>query len=230
MASDIVINAEKREITGRKVEQLRKEGKTPAVVYGAEVESTNIVVDTKEFLKTYEKAGESTIVDLKIEGEKESHPVIIKDLDINYVARKLLHVSFYSISMKEEMDAEIPLVLVGVAPVVKDLGATIVQNMSEVTVRCLPKDLPHQIEIDISGLVEFGDNISLADIKLPEGVVMMKEEDEMSQSVVFAAAPLTEEQEKALEEENAAPLEEVETTEQGEVEEGTEGVSEESAE
>lgn len=220
------LDAALREITGKKVKSLRAAGKVPAVVYGFGIDSTNISVDQKAFLMLYKEAGEATVIDLMLDGKKSPLKVLIKDIDVDYVRRRLKHVSFYAVNMKEEIDTDVPLVLVSESPAEKN-GAVIIQAISEVEVRCLPSDLPSEIEVDKSVLNEIGDSISLRDLVLPKGVKLLHEEEELDQVIVSATAPITEEQEAALAAEGEAPLEEVETTEQAE-EVAEEGESEES--
>ena len=223
--SENKLNATLREITGKKVKNLRAEGNIPAVVYGFGIESINITVDTKDFIKLYKEAGEATVIDLMIEGHKSPKKVLIKEIDVDYVQRKLRHVSFYAIDMKQEIDTEVPLVIVSESPAEKT-GAVVIQALSEVEVRCLPSDLPSQIEVDKSVLIEIGDTITLKDLVLPKGVKLMLEEDELEQIIISATAQITEEQEEALAAKGEAPVADVETTEQVEVPEGEEGEGE----
>lgn len=229
--SENKLNASPRKITGKKVKNLRTEGKIPAVVYGFGIESTNITVDTKEFITLYKEAGEATVIDLMLEGQKSTLKVLVKEIDADYVRRKLLHVSFYAVNMKEEIDTEVPLVIVNESPAEKN-GAVVIQAISEVEVRCLPSDLPSEIEVDQSVLAEIGDSIALKDLVLPKGVKLMMEEDELEQIITSATAPITEEQEAALEAAGKAPVDDVEATEQGEEDvegEAAEGEPEEPA-
>lgn len=228
--NEFSISAALREIIGRKVNKLRREGRIPAVVYGSEIDSTNLSIDNAEFLKLYSQVGETAIFNLNIEGRKAPMNVYIKDIDVDMVNRRVLHVSFYRVSMKEEMDTEIPLALAGASAAEKE-GGVIVQSIFEVPIRCLPADLPSEIKVDISTLVKIGDAIALKDLTMPQGVKLMKGDEELEQVIVSATAPATEEEEEKLEEEGAAELEEVETTEQGvEVKEEGEGKKEEKKE
>lgn len=224
MAVKETLNASVRKLTGKKVKRLRKEGKIPAVIYGFEIEPTNITLDSIAFVKLYKEVGESTFFDLVVEDQKPIK-VLVKDVEIDYLGRKVDHVSFYKVNMKDEMDTDVPVELKGTAPAIKD-GLILVQSIYELPIRCLPADLPSEIMVDISSLKEVGDSITLEQVKMSEGVKLMLEEDELNNAVVSIIAPVTEEQEAALAAEaEELSVDDVETTEQGEEEaaEGEEG-------
>jgi large subunit ribosomal protein L25 len=219
------IKAQSRTISGRKVKQLRNEGLIPAVVYGSGIDSTSITLDLKEFIKLYEEAGESTIIDLIIDDKKTPLKVLIKEIDIDYAKRRLLHASFYKVNMNEKITTVIPLEFIGEAPA-EENDAVILNNFDEVEVTCLPKDLPDHLDVDITKLTEIGDTFTFSELLLPDGVELAIDEEEMELPIVTASAPVTEEEEAAKLAEGEAELEEVELTEQSEdeIEEGEEGV------
>ncbi len=219
------ISAQPRTILKRKVSQLRKEGLTPAVVYGSGIDSTAITVNTKDFIQLYKDAGESTIIDLVVEGQKEPMKVLVKDVDINYVKRQVLHVSFYKVNMNVAITTVVPIEFVGESQAEKD-GAVILTNFDEVEIKCLPKDLPDHLDVDQSKLLAIGDTFTFAQLILPEGVELTMEEDELSHPILTATAPVSEEEEAAKLAEGSSAIEEVEVTEQGAAVEGEEGAEE----
>lgn len=219
------ISAQSRTILKRKVSQLRNEGLTPAVVYGSGIDSTAITVNTKDFIQLYKDAGESTIIDLVVEGQKEPMKVLVKDVDINYVKRQVLHVSFYKVNMNVAITTVVPIEFVGESQAEKD-GAVILTNFDEVEIKCLPKDLPDHLDVDQSKLLAIGDTFTFAQLILPEGVELTMEEDELSHPILTATAPVTEEEEAAKLAEGSSAIEEVEVTEQGVAVEGEEGAEE----
>jgi len=170
----------------------------PAVLYGPEIESISIAVDRKEFEKVYKQVGE-TLIDLDVEGKKYS--VLIHDEQVHPLTQALLHVDFYQPNLKEEVETEVPIELVGEAPALKS-GGTLIANMKEITVKALPKDLPSKITIDVSTLVTFEDSITAKDIKLPAGVTIEIENPE--EVIVQVVEP------ENIEEELAKPIGEVE--------------------
>jgi large subunit ribosomal protein L25 len=195
-----------REKKGKKVKGLRKKGILPAILYGPEIENLNLEVKEKEFEKIFKEVGESSLIDLCV-GEKK-YKAIIHQVQKDPIEGKIIHIDFYSPSLKEKIEVKVPLVFEGVAPAVKDLGGTLVKNISEIEIQCLPDNLPKEIRVDISGLKSFQDFIFVRDLKLPEGVKVLRKEDDI---LAFVAPPekVEEELEKPIEEK----VEEVESVE-----------------
>jgi len=169
----------------------------PAVLYGPEIESISLEVSRKDFEKVYKEVGE-TLIDLEVEGKKYS--VLIHDEQVHPLSQELLHVDFYQPNLKEEVETEVPIELVGEAPALK-LGGTLIVNMKEMPVSALPKDLPSKIIIDVSSLVTFEDAITVKDIKVPAGVTIEIEDPE--EIIVKVVEP------ENVEEELAKPIEDV---------------------
>lgn len=210
----ITLTVEKRDAKAD-VNALRKAGKIPAVFYGKKEASTPISVSTLDFTKAYRAAGESTVVILKGEGiEVES---LIHDIDLHPVTGKPLHADFYVFEKGKKIKVDVPLDFVGISPAVKDLGGTLVKVLYDIEIEALPKDLPHKIAVDISSLTDFKSVIAAKDIKLPEGVVLAINGDDIVASI---SEP------KAEVEEVAAPvdLDAIEVEKKGkEAKEGAEG-------
>ena len=192
----ITLNAKGREIIGKKVASVRAEGLIPAVVYGRTTEPRSISVPYNVFEKTYRQAGESTLIDLVIDGVG-TIKTLIQDVQRDAVSDRMTHIDFYAVTMTEKLTAQIPLKFVGVAPAVKELGGTLVKNISEVEVRCLPGDLVHEIEVSLDSLKTFEDTITIADISVPSGVEILGSEDTIAATVM---APMSEEEIKKLDE------------------------------
>jgi len=190
------LSATTRTALGRRAHKVLKENFVPAVIYGYGVDPRSIQVSASDFRKLYRQAGSSSLIDLTVDGGP-AFKVVVKDVQYNPVSLDLVHVDFHQIRMDEEMTAEVPLKFVGESVAVKHLAGTLVESMDSVTVRCLPANLPHEIEVDISGLATFDDIIKISDLKLPAGVTV---EDDANQTVATVVAPLTEEQLKKLEE------------------------------
>lgn len=160
---------------------MRREGVVPCVVYGNEVANTAFSVEHNELYRVYAKAGESTLVELDIEGKKI--PVLFHQLQFDPVSDKITHVDFYAVNMKKEVDASIPVHFEGDAPAVDEKGGILVTSHDHVTVTCLPTNLPHSLQVDISSMVEFGDQVTVADIKVPSGVTIMDDTETVLASV-----------------------------------------------
>jgi len=200
------LTVEQRNIFGKKLRPFRKEGKLPAVLYGAKVKSKPLFVSLRDFVKAWKEAGESTIIELK-EGEKGVN-ALIQDVAIDPMKNEPVHVDFLAVQMDKPITASVPLVFEGTAPAVKELGGVLVKVMHELEVEALPKDLPHELKINIGGLAAIEDKITLGDIDLPEGVKFTGKPDE---TVVLVESPREEEAEEAA----PANLEDIEVEKKG---------------
>jgi len=164
-------------MTGGKVEQLRKQGILPAVLYGPEIKNVNIQLDLKQFNKVYNEAGESSLISLEVEGKKYS--VLIHEVKNNPLTGSPVHVDFYQPILTEEVSAWVPLVFEGESLAVKDLGGTLIKEVQEIEVKALPEKLPHEIKVNISRIKTFEDEILVKDLELPEGVKVEKDPEDM---------------------------------------------------
>ena len=192
------LTAKTREKTGRKVKNLRKEGILPAVLYGPELKANqSLEINLKEFDKVFKEAGESSLISLEI--GKEKIPVLIHDLQKDSLTEKFTHVDFYQPKLKEEIEVKVPLIFEGEAPAVKELGGTFIKNVSEVRVRALPLNLPHEIRVNIGKIKTFEDFILIQDLSVSENVKILNHSDE----IVASVAPL-----EKIEEELQKPIEE----------------------
>ncbi len=166
----ITLNVEPRDMK-IKSETLREMGKIPAVFYGPKQKSTSVTVSTVDFIKTYKKAGESSVIILK-EGTTE-HEALIHEIDVHPVTGAPRHADFYVIEKGKKVKVNIPLVFVGVSPAVKDKAAILIKVARELEVEAGARDLPHELTVDISSLVELSDVIQAKDIKLGSGVELV---------------------------------------------------------
>lgn len=215
----ITLTAKLRNDTGKKVQKLRKQGIIPAVLYGPKVKSCHIELNQKEFDKVYKDAGESSLISLEI--DKKKHSVLIHQVQLEPVSLTIMHVDFLAPSLTEEISAHVVLVLEGEAPAVKELGGTLIKNISEIEVKALPEKLPHEIKVDVTSLKTFEDNIAVKDIIVPEGVKILKDQEDI---VAFVAAPekVEEELQKPISE-GTEEVEKIEKEKKEEVIEETKG-------
>jgi large subunit ribosomal protein L25 len=191
----IAITAAKREVSGKRVKTLRNAGKLPAVLYGHNVETQALEISEKEFAKAFKSAGESTLINLVVDGKQR--PVLIHDVQNHYLNDQPIHVDFYAVNMAEKLKVHVPIHFVGEAPAVKALGGTLVKNLSEVEVECLPSDIPQNFEVDISKLENFEAAIRVSDLGIEAKFTILNPADEV---IVTVARPRTEEEMKALDE------------------------------
>ena len=153
------------------------------VVYGQNTENILVKIKTNDFIKIYEKAGESNLVSLQIEGQGDFQ-VLVKDVQKNPVKGFFIHVDFYRVDMSRELSANIPLNFIGESKAVKELGALLVKSLDELSVECLPNDLVDHIDVDISALDDFGDSIFIKDINIPKGMKILDNIDDVVATVV----------------------------------------------
>lgn len=155
------------------------EGFIPGVLYGSGVENTLISINLKEFNKIFEEAAESTLISLESKEEKNKHSVLIHDVQRHPVTGNPIHVDFFQPNLKEEVEVTVELVFEGIPPAVKELGGTLVKNLSEVEIKALPTNLPSEIIINVESLKTFDDTITIADIKIGEGVKILADPEEI---------------------------------------------------
>lgn len=180
----IELSAATRDILGKKVRFLRRQGLTPANLYGRNVKSTALQVDTIQLKHTLAKAGKSSLVALKVDSAKRPKMVIIRDIQREPLTGGLLHVDLYQIKMEKRIKIEVSLLFVGEAPAIRDRGGILVQNMNSVEVECLPANMPHNIEVDLSVLTELDQAVHVKDLSVDEGVTILTDPE---QSIVQIA-------------------------------------------
>ncbi len=164
-----------------KPKALRMSGKVPCVIYGAGLKTESIECEKTELTRVYTKAGKSTLVDLELGSKKV--PVLVHQVAFEPLSGQISHVDFYAVDMTKEIDAKVPVRFTGEAPAIKEHAAIFVVAHDHVTVKCLPKDLPHELLADISGMKEFRDVVTVAGLQVPAGV-KIKEAADMVIAVV----------------------------------------------
>jgi large subunit ribosomal protein L25 len=198
-----------RDVTGKKVAGLRRDGRLPAVVYGHDVPSTNLSIDTHEFETLRRQVGPNTLIDLSIDGTKPQ-PVLVHGVAIHPVARKPLHVDLLAVRMTQELMVDVPLVATGESEAVTRLGGTLIHPTETVRVRALPDHLPQSLEYDISTLIDFDAVVLVSVLTIPDDVTLLTDAGEIIAKVL---APRVEE---VPEVEEVAEGEEVEGAEAAE--------------
>ena len=191
----IIIKAEKRTDTGKKVKKLRRAGRVPAILYGGKLESLPISLDTRETTNTLNNVSGSTILTIDVEGEE--HAALVREIQQDYIKGDLLHVDFLAVSLEEKLRTNVSISLTGDAPVLEEYSALIVSGLDQIEVECFPQDLPEVIEVDISSLEELGAAIYLKDIPKIENVEFLSDPEEL----IAVASAIKEEVEEVVEEE-----------------------------
>ena len=172
----LTLKVEKRTEESASAASLRRDGFIPAVVYGAHHSATPIAISMKEFGKILHEAGEATIVSL--EGIGASLPTLIHEVSYDPITSLPNHADFYAVTKGEKVEVAIPLSFIGESPAV-EAGANLVKVLHELEVEADPMNLPHDIEVNLSVLEKVGDKIRAADLKLPSGVTLMADPEEI---------------------------------------------------
>lgn len=210
--NNVELTVAQRGVLGKKVKALRRSGITPANVYGHRVQSQAVEVDTATLAHTLKTLERNAILSLRIEGEKAARPVIVREVQRDILNDKILHVDFYQVSLAEKMKADVPLILVGKAPAVDELGGILLQGLDSIAVEALPADIPPHVEVDISSLTTFDSSVHVRDLVIDPKVHILTEGDSVITSVApprkVAEAAAAEEEAAAEAEKEEAPTEE----------------------
>ena len=206
----VVFKAAKRDVKGKQVKALRREGKLPAVLYGHGFEPRAITLDMREASRQLFDLTSSSIVKIDLDGEMLN--AIVRDKQRDYLKASFLHVDFQVVSMTEKLRAYVQIHLTGKAPAVRDFNGVADQVISEVEVEALPADLPESFFVDISSLTTIGSRICVGDLQVPAGVQLLADPEEIIVSVTSAVA-------EEVAEETEGGAEEPEVIEKGKKEE-----------
>ena len=176
---ELKLNAAKRDVFGKRNRFLRRQGITPAHVFGHSLASQALQCDTVELKKVVAHAGETRLISLKIEGEKQPKSVFVREIQRDAFGKQLLHVDFYQVRMEEKMEVDVPIVLVGEAPAMKGKGRMLSHGITELSIECLPAKVPPQIEVDISILKELEQAIQVKDIILDPDIIVHADPEQL---------------------------------------------------
>jgi large subunit ribosomal protein L25 len=189
----VVIKATKREVVGKQVKAMRREGKLPAVIYGRHNEPIIISLDAHTASLALGRLSSSSLVTIDVDGTQ--YATLVREKQRDYIKNRLLHVDFLAVSLDEKITATVSLHFIGVSIAVKDYNAVLVHNLEELEVECLPGDLPEGIDVDISVLSKIGDGIRVRDVVVSDKVRILENPDTM---VAVATAPKVEEEAVAV--------------------------------
>lgn len=229
MSEKHTLTAEPRQVTGRKVKQIRQQGLAPANIFGSQIRSLAIQLPQSDFLDTYQEVGDTGLIYLKIQGEKDPRPALVHLIQTDPVKGNLIHIDFRQVDLKAKITAHVPVELTGESPAAEQHGGILVHDLDEVEVEALPTDFPESIEIDISTLKEIGESLHVSDLKIDtkkltiltdsESIVAHveapKEEEEESPAPSPDDVEVTEEAKDDSESEESSDQESAPDTEQG---------------
>ena len=194
----VILDAEKRDLVGKKVKFIRREGKIPAIIYGKDFDSTPISLDKRNTTNILSKVSSSTILTLKIGDEEQ--PTLIRDMQKDYIRNEITHIDFLAVSAKEKLRTTVSINLIGEAPVLKEYDALMVTGIEGIEVECLPQDLPEVIEVDVSSINEIGEAIYVKDLPIPTDVDFLTDPEELVVVATAIKEEVVEEEEELVEE------------------------------
>ncbi len=215
----VVLNATKRDVTGKQVNALRREGKLPAVIYGRHLEPISIALEAHGAGLALAKVTASSLVTVNVDGAE--YPALVRERQRDYIKGTLSHVDFLAVDMNEKIRTSVGLAFVGVSPAVKDYNGILVHNLERLEVECFPGDLPERIEVDITVLKQIGDLVRVRELTVSDKIRILGDPEETIAVVTIIkeeAAPVAAEAE-AVAAEPAAPelsVERGKKTEEGE--------------
>ncbi|MFH1560983.1 MAG: 50S ribosomal protein L25 [Patescibacteria group bacterium] len=212
-----VLKAETRKVLGRKVKKLRAEGLVPVSTYGKDVKSISLQVDGKEIAKVLEKVGETGLIDVLVDKDKEAKVVLMKNPQFDPITDLMIHIDFHQVKLTEKVTVSVPVELAGEAPVVGRSEGVLVQILDEVEIEALPMDLPEKFVLDVSKFEKVGDTATIADLKIDEKKITLKVSAD--QVLVKIESAVVEEKE----EEVVAPVEGEEVAAEGGAEASADG-------
>jgi large subunit ribosomal protein L25 len=196
----VVLKATHRNVTGKQVKSLRRQGRLPGVLYGHGFEPVAISLNAHETSLVLPGLSSSSIVTVDLDGEQ--HAVLVRERQKDYIRNAYIHVDFQVVSLTEKLRTMVHIEVHGLSPAVKDYNAVLVHNLSQVEVEALPQDLPERFVVDVSKLAMIGDAFHVRDLNIPSGVHVLTEPNEI---IVVATGAAPEEVEEAVTTELAEP-------------------------
>ncbi|MDQ6719447.1 MAG: 50S ribosomal protein L25 [Candidatus Dormibacteraeota bacterium] len=218
------LKATTRTLLGKRSRRLHGEGKLAAVVYGHNTDATPLILDRLEFQKVFVKSGRTHLVDLVVDGER-AEKVLVREIQTHPRRLGPIHVDLYQVSLEEKITVEVPVHLTGESAAVKRGDADVLQPIHTVRVECLPTDIPEAFEVDLTPLEEIESELRISDLKVPKGVTVLIDPEELVVKIVHkrelkveeeipaAEAAIVGEGEEAAEEGAPAAEEQAETKE-----------------
>jgi large subunit ribosomal protein L25 len=193
--ADFSIEAQPRTVTGKKVGQLRRDGFVPATIYGPKTEPVSVQFPYRALELTLAGAGGTSLIDIVVDGK--TYVVVAREVQRHTIRRTIDHVDFFAVDLEAKVRADIPLHLIGESPAVLAKKGVLMTGATSLTVEVLPGKLMRFIELDLSGLVNVGDAIHVADLKLADDATIINDPEELLVRVMQTGAARSEEDEAA---------------------------------
>ena len=210
----IELQANHREVLGKKARFLRRQGITPVHLFGHGIESLSLQCDTVQLCQVLAEAGHTKLINIKIPREKSPRTAVVREIQPGYRQGELFHVDFYQVEMEVAMKVDVPVILTGEAPAMSTKENTLVHETDTLSIECLPADIPDSISLDISSLTEADQSLRVRDIQLDDKITVLNDPE-----VVLVRIS---KQRVEIEEEFVAEEEAVEAPEEAEAAEASE--------
>jgi large subunit ribosomal protein L25 len=194
MTKTFYLRAEPRVLTGKKAKRLLRQGLVPGALYDSKGQSQPVQFSERELLRVLHEAGTTHLIELEIDGKRI--PTLLREVDREPITTRIRHVSLWAMPMDKPIETEVPITFTGESGALR-AGGMLIHPVEKLTVRCLPRDIPEAIVVDLSALREFGDSIHVRDLVLPPGVQVLDNPDE---TVATVAAPKVAVEEEVAEE------------------------------
>lgn len=175
---DLQIRVDPRSVTGKHTKRLRAAGVVPGVVFGKRAGSVPVQLDAKALDQLYREAGRTSIVKVSVDGGETTN-VVIKSVQRHPLTGRALHVDFFAPDLTQEMTVDVPLVFVGEPPAVEATGGFLLTSLANLRVKALPADLPHELTIDLTPLVDLESAIHVSDISVADNVTVLSDPEEI---------------------------------------------------
>jgi large subunit ribosomal protein L25 len=197
---ELVLKAQSREVVGKQVKVLRREGRLPCIIYGRGFNPVLITLNMREASRILPTITSSQLLVVDVDGKQ--HTTLVREKQRDPVTGMFLHVDFLEVSLTEKLHAKVQIELIGDSPAMKNYNGVMVSGLEEIEVIALPGDLPERITVDISTLTEIGQAVHVRDIVLSSAVEILDDPEEI---IVVITAPAREEEEAAVEGATAEP-------------------------
>jgi large subunit ribosomal protein L25 len=194
------LKVNKREVLGKKVRFLRRQGITPVHLFGRDIKSEALQCDTNNLKSVLAEAGHTGLINLRIASEKKPRTAVVREIQLGLRPGELLHVDFYQVKMAEAVKVDVPIVLIGEAPALKNKENTLVHELIGLAVECLPSKIPPSVELDITILTESNQSIRVKDIELGKDVTVLSDPEQVLVRITSRQIGRVEEVEEVVEE------------------------------
>ena len=180
------VKLDPRTVTGKKVRQLRRQGVIPVHLYGAHIEPANLQIEGRELNRLLPQVGTNIPVSIEIEELESENICFVREVQRHPVTDEVIHVDFLRVDITRTVSAEVPLTLTGISPAVSQMAGTLLQNIQSLSIESLPMNMPAEVSVDISVLVDFDTTLLVGDVEVPGNVTVLNDPED---TIVRVAPP-----------------------------------------